>query len=351
MAERLKDNISKEFPVVNHVVSNFKKKHIAELIEDDLETISAEKDKIDETYEFFNTHGHVSKTHSMVPIMNGCDNYCSYCIVPYVRGHEISRDDDGIISEIVKLNSSGISEITLLGQNVNSYNYANLDFSDLLKRILSETDTKWLRFTSSNPQDFTDKLIELIDKENRICNFIHLPAQHGSNSILKRMNRKYTAEEYLILADKLKKTGTMSLSTDLMVGFPGETDEDFRQLKYLMNTVRFEEAFTYYYNPREGTKAYEYENDVPHELKLERLSEIIDLQRKITSEEKTKRLGLTVEAVVEGVSKKASNEILARTERNSMVVFPGTLSEVSDYVKIRLNTLKGNTFSGEVVNV
>ena len=351
MAERLKDSIKKEFSVVDSVVSNFKKIRIADLLDSSLDPIAAVHDNPDETYEFFDTHGHVSKTHSMIPIMNGCDNFCSYCIVPYVRGHEISREDSSIIKEIAELGKSGISEITLLGQNVNSYSYSDADFSDLLIRILAETDIKWLRFTSSNPQDFTDKLVDTIGENSRICNFIHLPAQHGSNSVLKRMRRKYSVEEYLRIAEKLKNIDGMSLSTDLMVGFPGETDDDFRMLIDLMKTVRFEEAFTYYYNPREGTEAYNFNDDVPHELKLERLSEVIELHRKIAFEEKSKRLGLTVEAVNENVSKKAGNEILARTERNSMVVYPGCITESEDYVRIKLKELKGNTFIGEAVNV
>ena len=288
----------------------------------------------------------------MIPIMNGCDNFCTYCIVPYVRGHEISRDSNKIISEINKLSADGVSEITLLGQNVNSYKDKNTDFSDLLSRIISETDIKWLRFTSSNPQDFTDKMVDLIGQENRICSFIHLPAQHGSNDVLRRMNRKYTVEQYIDLALKLKGLSRkISLSTDLMVGFPGETIDDFNKLKTLMETIRFEEAFTYYYNPREGTKAYDFEDDVPHEVKLQRLAEIIDIHRKIAYKEKSKRLGSVVDAVVEGISKKDCNEILARTERNSMVVYPGSITKPNNYVKVKLLELKGNTFIGEVSNV
>ena len=356
MAERLKDRIKKEFPVVDAVVSNFKKDRIAMLLKDGrgLRDIEAELDRIDETYSFFETHRSVTSSHAMVPIMNGCDNFCSYCIVPYVRGHEISRAGDDIIREITAQNAKGVSEITLLGQNVNSYRYrgsgSETDFAALLERILAETDTKWLRFTSSNPQDFTGRLVDLIGRERRICSFIHLPAQHGSDQVLKRMNRKYSAGQYIELAEKLKGLERgISLSTDLMVGFPGETDEDFQKLVELMKRIRFEEAFTYYYNPREGTAAYDFEDDVPEELKLARLSEIISLQRRITFEEKEKRIGTTVEAVIEGTSKKDSNEILARTERNSMVVYPGKIEKLNDYVNIRLKELRGNTFIGEVV--
>ena len=352
MAERLKDSIKKDFPVVDSVVSNFKKVRIADLIDDGIETIAAENDTIDESYNFFETHGKISVAHSMIPIMNGCDNYCTYCIVPYVRGHETSRNEDKIIDEIKKQNDSGVSEITLLGQNVNSYRSNNIVFTDLLKRILRETDTKWLRFTSSNPQDFSDELVQLISSEDRICSFVHLPAQHGSDKILRKMNRKYSSDEYLTLASKLKGCSrNISLSTDLMVGFPGETDKDFEALIKLMKAVRFEEAFTYYYNPREGTKAYSFEDDVPHEVKLTRLSSIIDLQQKITKEEKSARLGNITEAVVENFSKKDSNEYLVRTEKNSMAVLPLINAEIGKYVKIKLCDLKGNTFTAEEADV
>ncbi|MBI9105555.1 MAG: tRNA (N6-isopentenyl adenosine(37)-C2)-methylthiotransferase MiaB [Spirochaetales bacterium] len=357
MAERLKDQIKKEFPVVDEVVSNFKKDRIADILSEGrakLSSIAAELDVIDETYTFFDKHRSQTDSHAMIPIMNGCDNFCSYCIVPYVRGHEISRMNTDIISEIAGLNKNGVSEITLLGQNVNSYRYSRpgvdvVNFTALLKEIIKETDTKWIRFTSSNPQDFTDELIKLIADEKRICSFIHLPAQHGSDKILKRMNRKYTSDQYIKLALKLKNLDRkISLSSDLMVGFPGETDNDFKQLIELMEAVRFEEAFTYYYNPREGTAACDFEDDVPEEIKLARLSEIIDLQRRIGFEEKSLRIGMTVEAVIEGTSKKDSNEILARTERNSMVVYPGKITKMNDYVTIKLKDLKGNTFIGEV---
>ena len=350
MAERLKDDIKKKFPVVNDVVSNFKKINLAELAEDDLSVIAAAGDSLDETYLFFDNHGRVSDSHSMIPVMNGCDNFCSYCIVPYVRGHEISRDTGSIIDEINQLAGSGISEITLLGQNVNSYRYEDADFADLLSRILTETDIKWLRFTSSNPQDFTDRLVQLIADEHRICSFIHLPAQHGSDSVLRAMNRKYTSKQYIDLALKLKSLQRgISLSTDLMVGFPGETDDDFRQLREMMEEVRFEEAFTYYYNPREGTAAYKLEDNVLHEVKLARLDQIIKLQHEITHEQKSRRLGTVTEAVIEGLSKKNSKEVLARTEKNSMVVYPGEITKPNQYVKLRLKELRGNTFIGEAV--
>ena len=355
MAERLKDHLIKDYPIVDAVISNFKKDQISKALESgNFEEISAEKNSIEDSYTFFEKHGPVSISHAMVPVMNGCDNFCSYCIVPFVRGREISRNIDDIILEINNLEKNNISEITLLGQNVNSYSYISsdgiqFDFSGLLRKIISETGIRWIRFTSSNPQDFSEKLIDTVASEKRICPAIHLPAQHGSDKILSAMNRKYNSSDYISLALKLKNLDRkISLTSDLMVGFPGETEEDFILLKDLMNTVRFEEAFTYYYNPREGTAAYEFSDDVPFELKQSRLTEIINLQQKITMDEKKQRIGKEVTAVVEGPSKKDPNEILARTERNNMAVFPGTFESAGDYVKIKIADIKGNTYIAEV---
>lgn len=354
MGERLNKEIKIKFPVVDEVISNYQKHKFARIINDapvKTKTLTKEKD-FGKYYKFFEYHNNISKTHAMVPIMNGCNNYCSYCVVPFVRGKEVSRNGVEILHEILAHQKNGISEITLLGQNVNSYKRENINFSKLLSIILKETDIKWFRFTSSNPQDFTDELIELIDENKRLCSFIHLPVQHGSNKILKTMNRKYTSEEYLELVQKLKKLSKdIALSTDLMVGFPGETEKDYEQLIELVEKVRFEEAFTYYYNPREGTAAYSYDDSVPKKLKLERLSKLIKLQRKISLEEKQKRLGKTVEAIAESPSKKDPNKILARTEKNSMVIIPKNNIELGDYINIKLNQIKGNTFLGEEVNV
>ena len=364
MAQRLKDSLIMDFPDIDAVISNYRKDRIAEFIPEGIkpddfraltDKLSASNEEIDESYTFFENHGRVSRTHAMIPVMNGCDNFCSYCIVPYVRGREISRETDSIIAEISSLNSDGVSEITLLGQNVNSYRYTGSGggltvFADLLRRIAKETDTRWIRFTSSNPQDFSGDLIDIVSREGRICRSIHLPVQHGSDRILKAMNRKYTVSEYIELASKLKNLeNPVSLTTDLMVGFPGETDDDFYKLKELMEIVRFDEAFMYFYNPREGTAAYGLEDDVPPELKKERLAEIINLQHSIGTDEKSLLIGSVAETSVEGPSRKDPNELLGRTERNNMVVFPGQIESAQEYVKIKLTGLKGNTFTGEVV--
>ncbi len=353
MAERLKDELKKKFPVVSDVIDNEHKNKAARILSGTEDDSTSD---LTEDYSFFEKYGKVSSTHAMVPVMNGCDNFCSYCIVPYVRGRETSRNDDEIIKEIRQLTAEGVSEITLLGQNVNSFRYRKdsfeINFSALIRRILNDTDVKWLRFTSSNPQDFSDELIELYASEDRLCKYLHLPAQHGSDNVLKNMNRKYTVEQYRTIIRKLRsKITDLSLSTDIMVGFPGETEEDFNKLKDFMNEMRFEDAFTYYYNPREGTAAYKMTDDVPHDVKSKRLSEIIEIHRTTSTDVKLKRIGQETTAVVESISKKDDKMLLGRTDKNSMIVFPGGVDLLNRYVNLSISGLKGSTYTGGLINV
>jgi tRNA-2-methylthio-N6-dimethylallyladenosine synthase len=297
---------------------------------------------------------------AFVPIMHGCNNFCTYCIVPHVRGPEVSRSPESIIDEIQSLQSpedpaeQAVREITLLGQNVNSYRYRGeqgriLTFPSLLRQILPMLrERTWLRFLTSHPKDMSEELIELIASEPALCRHIHLPVQHGSDRILEAMGRKYTRKTYLDLVDRIRKTiPEVSLTTDILIGFPGETEQDYRLTLELMREVRFEDAFTYRYNPREGTKAFELGDDVPEEAKQERLQGVIDLQRRITREMKMHKLGKVVEALVEGVSKKNAAELLARTEGDEMVVFPGSPQRIGSFARIRLMGLRGATFWGE----
>jgi tRNA-2-methylthio-N6-dimethylallyladenosine synthase len=290
----------------------------------------------------------------MLPIMHGCNNYCSYCIVPYLRGKEVSRDPVSIINEIAKADLKGLKELVLLGQNVNSYFWKNGDdiqnFVSLLSRIIRETNVPWIRFLTSHPKDISSKLIDILSEEPRICNHIHLPVQHGSNNILEKMNRQYSREDVLFLIDTLRcKNPDIAITTDILIGFPGEKETDFKDTLELMSTIEFDEAFTYYYNPREGTKAYSMPHHLPEEVKKRRLAEIIDLQRKISRQKKEKRLGKKTLTLVESKSKKCEHEVLGRTEWNEMVVFPGDPKKIGEFVQCVLHTVQGNTFRGEEV--
>jgi tRNA-2-methylthio-N6-dimethylallyladenosine synthase len=257
-----------------------------------------------------------------------------------------------VVVEIEELSKNGILDVTLLGQNVNSYNdnENSVNFAGLLKKIATESGIPRIRFLSSHPKDLTDDIIEVMAEENNICKHLHLPVQHGSTKILTEMNRKYSKEDYLVLIKKLKtKIPGISLTTDIMVGFPGETEADLDELKDLMEQVRFSEAFTYFYNPREGTKAFDRTDSLSEEVKKSRLAEIIKIQRKISQEVFHERIGAIVEVVVESVSKKSDKEVLGKTDRNENVLFSGNHELVGRVLFVKITSLKGQTFFGEEV--
>ncbi|MCD6397217.1 MAG: tRNA (N6-isopentenyl adenosine(37)-C2)-methylthiotransferase MiaB [Spirochaetaceae bacterium] len=353
MAERLKGNLKKQAPAVDMVIGNFEKENLSEYLDNN--EIWNDNLVSEGEYTFREIHLEENNFKSMVPIMHGCNNFCTYCIVPYVRGREVSRSPQSIIKELKELEKKGVKEVTLLGQNVNSYTYTvngnHMDFAYLLKLILKETKAiGWIRFMSSHPKDVSDDLIKLISENERLCSHVHLAVQHGSDAVLKRMNRSYTRSKFITLADKMKAAiPNVSITTDLLIGFPGETLEDLEMTKTLMKQVRFNDAFTYYYNPREGTKAFEFTDGIEKKEKLKRLNEIIELQRKISHELKTERVGQIVKILVESVSRKNSEELLSRTEKNEMVVFKGEKSLIGTFRNIKLLSLNGNTFVGELL--
>jgi tRNA-2-methylthio-N6-dimethylallyladenosine synthase len=223
-----------------------------------------------------------------------------------------------------------------------------MDFTDLLELILKETaGILWIRFLTSHPKDFSPKLINAIANNSRLCRHIHLPVQHGSDNILKKMNRQYTVTSYMNLIHDIKKRITdIALTSDILIGFPGETDRDFQETLTLMKEIEFDDAFMYRYSVREGTKAAEMEDNVPEKLKLERLAEVIELQQQIGLKKKEKKIGKNVTILVENKAKKGHNELLGRTEQDEMVVFPGDLSEIGTFVRMTLESLQGNTFKG-----
>jgi tRNA-2-methylthio-N6-dimethylallyladenosine synthase len=371
MSERLKEEILNQAPHVDLLVGNFQKHRLVDALDQGEQSVSPppprrpthqEAHLVDPgEYRFAERHS-LSGFQAFLPIMHGCNNFCTYCIVPYVRGSEVSRNPESIIAEIRRLQAPSdpaepaVREITLLGQNVNSYRYQEeggriLTFPALLRRILPELqDRSWLRFLTSHPKDMSEELIELIAAEPVLCRHIHLPVQHGSDRILEAMGRKYTRRGYLDLVKRIRKTiPQVSLTTDILIGFPGESQEDYRLTLELMREVRFEDAFTYRYNPREGTKAFALGDDVPEAVKQERLRGVIELQRRLAREAKKQKIGSIVEVLVEGVSKKKADELLGRTEGDEMVVFPGSSQRIGSFDRIRLTGLQGSTFRGEPV--
>jgi len=287
---------------------------------------------------------------AFVTIMRGCDNFCSYCIVPYVRGRERSRNHKDILLEIKNVGKEDFKDVTLLGQNVNSYDDGEYTFPELLKEASQISTIERLRFVTSHPKDISDKVIEVIAKEPKLCEHLHLPMQSGSNSILKKMNRKYTSEKYLGIIHKLRDAiPNIAITTDVMVGFPGETEEDFLQTYNLMKQIRFDYAFTFKYSPREGTAAASYSEQVPEDVRLERLKKLIELQEQITFEKYQEQIGRTVQVYVEHTSKKSDKELSGRTRDNKIAVFPGDKKLIGTFVDIEIIDATGWTLKGKQI--
>ncbi len=289
---------------------------------------------------------------AFVPVMRGCDNFCSFCNVPYVRGREVSRLPHDILKEVKELSYLGYKEVTLLGQNVNSYGKdleERVDFADLLGLVNKIEGIGRIRFTTSHPKDLSDKLIEMMRDLDKVCEHLHLPVQSGSNRILSRMNRKYTGEEYMELVGKLRQAiPDIALTTDIIAGFPGEEEKDFQDTLDLIKRVRFDGAFTFCYSPLKGTQASEYKERVPDEISGERLRRLIEVQQEITLERNQSLVGKGFEILVEGVSKKSPYELQGRTRGNKIVVFEGRKDLIGKLILVEVLeagywALKGET--------
>ena len=290
---------------------------------------------------------------SGVNIMFGCNNFCSYCIVPYVRGRERSRDPKAIIREIEKLVADGVVEVMLLGQNVNSYG-KNLDepitFAQLLQEIEKIEGLERIRFMTSHPKDLSDELIEVMSKSKKICKHLHLPVQSGSTQILKKMNRRYTKEQYLELAEKIKKAvPDISLTTDIIVGFPGETEEDFQETLDIVRKVRYDSAFTFIYSKRTGTPAATMEDQIPEDVVKDRFDRLLKEVQTIAGEVCSVHEGKTMQVLVETVSDHDPSMVSGRLSNNLLVHFKGEESLIGTFVDVHLTECKGFYYLGEMV--
>ena len=348
MAERMGETLKEKHPLVDYVMGTSARSlfpQILQAAENGEKAVFEKNEK--PVFSFSDTHLDEGKFSSFIPIMHGCDNFCSYCIVPYVRGREVSRDPQNIASEMRLVGERGVKSVTLLGQNVNKYKWGEMDFSSLIKFCASEakkSGIKWLRFLSANPGNFSRETIEALGENPAFCRHIHLPVQHGSTSILKEMNRGYTAERFLELAGEIRAAiPGVTLSTDILVGFPGETEDDIDKTLQLMEEVRFLYSYMYHFNPREGTKAFDLPGRIEEEVKIERLSRVIELQQKHTRELLKRRIGSEEIVLVEGISRKNADELITRTERDEMVAVPGPKSLIGSFAKLTLSSLKGNT--------
>jgi tRNA-2-methylthio-N6-dimethylallyladenosine synthase len=285
-----------------------------------------------------------------ISIMRGCDKFCSFCVVPFTRGRERSRSLAGIVAEVEALARRGFREVTLLGQNVNSYADAGSDFADLLDAVASVDPGMRIRFTTSHPQDMSDKLIGTIARRDNVCKYVHLPVQSGSDRILGLMNRTYDSARYLTLIARLRDAVPgVSLSTDIIVGFPTETDDDHRRTVGLMERVGYDGAFMFKYSPREHTPAFAMPDDVPDAVKGDRVNEIIAVQNRISLERNLRLVGTTVPVLVEGPSKKSDAEMQGRTDGNRMAVFPGGPELAGRTIRIRIVRANSATLFGELL--
>lgn len=289
-----------------------------------------------------------------VTIIQGCNNFCSYCIVPYVRGRERSRNLNDIINEVKKIVDDGVKEITLLGQNVNSYGNDldnNVNFAMLLSELNKIKDLKRIRFMTSHPKDLDLEVIKAIKNNNKICEHFHLPVQSGSTKILEKMNRGYTREEYIELVKMIRnKIDNPSITTDFIVGFPGESDKDFEKTIDLVKKIRFDMAFTFSYSPRKNTRAADMEAQIDDEVKDKRLKKLMNIQNEISLEENKRFLGETVEVLVEGESKNNPETYMGRSRRNKLIIFPKEEGIKGEIVDIKINNVKSWTLYGEIVN-
>lgn len=290
---------------------------------------------------------------SYVSIMQGCDNFCSYCIVPYVRGRERSREPIQIIDEVKRLADAGYKEVMLLGQNVNSYGKgteANMRFPELLDQIAAKTGISRIRFMTSHPKDISHELIEVMASHDNICKQLHLPVQSGSTRVLKEMNRHYTREHYLeIIEDVRAVMPGITLSTDVMIGFPGETQRDFEDTLSLMGQVRYDSAYTFVYSPRIGTKAAAMPDQIPEDEKQRRIVALVDLQNEITYEKNLECAGRRFKVLIEGVSQRDEGCVCGRTDCGRMVNLAGDESLVGSFIDVEITEGKKTTLFGKRV--
>ncbi|MDE6857417.1 MAG: tRNA (N6-isopentenyl adenosine(37)-C2)-methylthiotransferase MiaB [Alistipes sp.] len=288
---------------------------------------------------------------AFIAIMRGCNNYCSYCVVPYTRGIERSRDPQTIVAEARSLFENGYREVTLLGQNVNSYSFGEVGFPDLIRMVAEISPLLRVRFATSHPKDISDRLLETMASMSNVCRAIHLPAQSGATSMLARMNRKYTREWYLGRVEAIRRyMPDCAITTDLIAGFSGETEEEHEQTLSLMREVGYEFAYMFKYSERPGTFAQRHlPDDVPDEVKTARLQQIIELQNELSEQSNRRDVGREFEILVEGVSKRRDDQLFGRTSQHKVVVFDRGTHRVGDYVRVRVTGCTSATLLGEEI--
>ena len=339
MAERMKEELFETEPILNFIAGPDSYRNLPQLIENSaagetqFNVILSEE----ETYDnIMPVRYDLNGVSAFVSIMRGCNNFCTYCVVPYTRGRERSRSPQTILHEVEQLLKDGYKEVTLLGQNVNSYQWENMTFAKLMATVAEISPELRVRFATSHPKDISDELLEAIARYNNICKYIHLPVQSGSNAVLKRMNRVYTREYYLDRVCKIKELmPECAISTDIIAGFCGETEEDHQQTLSIMREVGYEYAYMFKYSERGGTmSAKRFQDDIPDEEKTRRLEEIIALQGELSLESNKRDIGKTFQVLIEGSSKRSADQLYGRNSQNKVIIFPRGNHKIGDYIDV-----------------
>ena len=352
MAQNLKDDLLKNKPYVDIILGPDSYRKIPDLIN---RHVKNNKSIVDTKLSRFEVYENLFPSrgdtfNAWVSIMRGCDKFCSFCIVPFTRGRERSRSVASVVEEVKKAVDQGFVEITLLGQNVNSYNYEGKSFSDLLLAVSDISGVKRIRYTSPHPQDINVELLEVMASRKNICNYVHFPMQSGSNEVLKRMNRTYTREHFYDVAMKIREImPNCGLSTDIIVGFPGETDEQFRETLDLMEAIKFNSAFTFKYSPRPYTKAEQFSDHISEDIKKARLDDMLILQRKHTLELNQNMVGTFQQVLIEKESKKSNLHWAGRTDSNEWVIIEKNNSNIKDIVPVEISDATGVVLHGKEI--
>ncbi len=353
MAQNLRQELAERSPIVDIVAGPDSYKRLPYLIRSVME--KGEKG-FDFSLSEYETYSDIAPrrlpgVNAWIAIMRGCDNFCTFCVVPYTRGRERSRPVDSIIAEAHQIVAEGFKQITLLGQNVNSYRYEGQDFADLMEKMAKIPGLRRVRFTSPHPKDFPVRLLHLIAEHDNLCNHIHLPLQAGSDRVLERMNRTYTQKEFLDLVETIRTIiPDVSITTDIIAGFCGETEADFQETMAVMREVEFDSAFIFKYSERKNTIAWrKFEDDVPDEVKTERVMRLNELQREISKKRNRAEIGRIREVLIEAPSKKNPQEWLARTDQNKGVVFSAPQHRPGDFVKVKIVDAGTHTLFGELI--
>ncbi len=354
MAQNLKEDILESKPFVDIVLGPDSYRRLPEMIR---ERSNESSHLVDTKLSRFEVYDDMFPSrnkgiNAWISIMRGCDKFCTFCIVPFTRGRERSRSVEGIVQEAAQAVSDGFIEVTLLGQNVNSYHHEGQKFHELLDAVAQIPGLKRIRYTSPHPEDMTQDVLNIMAKYDNICNYVHLPLQAGNDEVLNRMNRTYTKDQFLARVNQIRNTlPNVGISTDIIVGFPGENEAEFQETMDVMEVVKFDSAFTFKYSSRPGTKAAEFDDHVPEDEKQHRLERLIEMQQKHTLFRNKTIVGRVEMVLVEKESKRSKKQWAGRTDANKWVVFNKENAKIKDLIPVKIMDARGITLHGEIVQI